>query len=109
LKAKFGSGAVGTEQDTGSGTAVDVVTLHRGKTTFYEIKTAPSVRASIRQALPQLLEYAFWPEERRADELVVVSHLAPTDSAKRFVAFLRSEFNLPLSYKQFDLNKNLLK
>jgi hypothetical protein len=109
LKSQLGSQAVGTEQDTGSGTAVDLVTQHQGKTTFYEIKTAPSVRASIRQALPQLLEYAFWPEERRADELIVVSHLAPTPAAKRFIAFLRREFLLPLSYKQFDLKTNSLK
>jgi len=109
LKSKLGSKSVGTEIDTGTGTAIDVVTQHKGKTTFYEIKTAPSVRASIRQALPQLLEYAFWPQERRADELIVVSHLPPTDAAKKYISFLRSEFGLPISYKQFDLTTNSLK
>lgn len=109
LKAQLGSRSVGTELDTGSGTAVDVVTRHRGKTIFYEIKTAPSVRACIRQALPQLLEYAFWPEDYRADELIIVSHLAPTAAANRYVRHLRQKFNLPLSYRQFDLNANLLR
>lgn len=109
LKKQLGSRNVGTELDAGSGTAVDVVTRHRGKTTFYEIKTAPSVRACIRQALPQLLEYAFWPEEERADELVIVSHLAPTAAAGRYVKHLRQKFNLPLSYRQFDLAADVLR
>lgn len=109
LRNQLGSRSVGTELDTGSGTAVDVVTRHKGKTVFYEIKTGPSVRTSIRQALPQLLEYAFWPEDRRADELVIVSHLPSTDAADRYIEFLRSHFNLPLFYKQFDLKANLLR
>jgi hypothetical protein len=109
LKKRLGSKSVGTELDTGSGTAVDVVTRHRGKTIFYEIKTAPSVRACIRQALPQLLEYAFWPADQRADELVIVSHLPPTAAAKRYVEHLRRKFNLPLSYKQFDVDADVLR
>jgi hypothetical protein len=108
LRKKLGAKAVGTENDTGSGTAVDVVTVHRGTTTFYEIKTGPSVRTSIRQALPQLLEYAYWPADRRADELVVVSHLPATAAAGRYIKHLRYTFNLPLSYRQFDLDANLL-
>jgi hypothetical protein len=32
---------------------------------FYEIKTALSARACIREALAQLLEYSYWPEHRR--------------------------------------------
>lgn len=109
LEAELGCQSVGTEQDTGSGTAVDVVTQHQGRTTFYEIKTAASVRACIRQALPQLLEYAFWPEDERADELIVVSHLPPTKVGERYIAHLRSKFGLPLAYKQFDLEANSLK
>lgn len=109
LKDQLGAKSVGTEVDTGSGTAVDVMTQSASKLTFYEIKTGPSVRASIRQALPQLLEYAYWPDERRAHELVIVSHLPITNAADRYIKFLRSEFHLPLSYKQFDLKTNLLR
>jgi hypothetical protein len=108
LRDKLGARSVGTELDTGSGTAVDVATKHDGKVTFYEIKTAPSVRACIRQAIPQLLEYAFWPKHRRADELVIVCHLASTKAADQYIKFLREEFSLPLSYRQFDLKANVL-
>jgi len=65
--------------------------------------------AIIRQALPQLLEYAFWPEEERADELIVVSQLPPTKAAERYVAHLRKRFGLPLTYRHFDLKTNSLK
>jgi hypothetical protein len=109
LKSLLGPRSVGTELDTGSGTAIDVATLAKGKMTFYEIKTGPSVRGNIRQALPQLLEYAFWPEDERADELIVVSHLAATKDADRYIAHLRKKFGLPLYYKQFDLKTNSLK
>lgn len=108
LKEKLGAASVGTELDTGSGTSIDLATQHNGKTTFYEIKTGASVRSSIRQALPQLLEYAFWPEEERADELIIVSHLPLSADADRYLRFLKGKFGLPISYKQFDLKKNVL-
>jgi hypothetical protein len=108
LKGRLGPDSVGTELDTGGGTAIDLATSHDGITTFYEIKTGTSVRSSIRQALPQLLEYAFWPEDRRADELIIVSHLPLTKDAERYVRHLRTVFGLPLTYKQFDLRAGVL-
>ncbi|HEX5279600.1 MAG TPA: hypothetical protein VFW28_05950 [Micropepsaceae bacterium] len=109
LKGKLGPDSVGTEQDTGSGTAIDLATQHNGKTTFYEIKTGASVRSCIRQALPQLLEYAFWPEEERAEELIIVSHLPLSPDGERYLRFLKKRFGLPISYKHFDLHKNVLR
>jgi hypothetical protein len=108
LRNKLGKDKVGTEVDTGSGTSIDVATQVNGQITFYEIKTGASVRASIRQALPQLLEYAYWPQDRRASELIIVSHLPITDTAERYLKFLRTEFDLPLCYKQFDLKAKKL-
>lgn len=108
LKDKLGPKHVGTENNTGSGTAIDVVTQYQGKTTFYEIKTGSTARACVRQALPQLLEYAFWPGEKRADELVIVSHLPATKDAVQYLDYLAREFGLPISYRQFDLDKDEL-
>jgi len=109
LVSKFGADHVGTENATGGGTAIDVVTRKRGLVTFYEIKTGRTVRACIRQALPQLLEYAYWPEAQRADALVVVSHLPVTPDAEKYLQHLRAKFSLPLSYLQFDMNANVLR
>lgn len=105
---QLGKHYVGTELNTGSGTSIDVVTKKNGKITFYEIKTSTSVRTSIRQAIPQLLEYAYWPAERRADDLVIVSHLPVTRTAERYLEFLRVQFKIPLAYRQFDLINDLL-
>ena len=104
LKGQHGAKNVGT----GSGTSIDVVTQLTGQTTFYEIKTGASVRSSIRQAIPQLLEYAFWPAEHRAHELVIVSQLPLTADGDKYLKFLRAEFKLPLSYRQFDLATDTL-
>jgi hypothetical protein len=60
LVEKYGKACVGTEVPTGDGTAIDVVVKTDLFCWFYEIKTDPSVRGSIRQAIPQLLEYAYW-------------------------------------------------
>lgn len=108
LQGALGAACVGTEVDTGCGTSVDVVTRRGGKVIFYEIKTSPSVRTNIRQALPQLLEYAFWPTEKRADELVIVSHLRLTTGGRRYLEHLRKQFGLPIAYRQFDLKTNCL-
>lgn len=108
LKGTLGAACVGTEVDTGCGTSVDIVTKQGDKVAFYEIKTSSSVRTNIRQALPQLLEYAFWPTEKRANELVIVSHLRLTAGGRQYLEHLRKQFGLPITYRQFDLNKNHL-
>lgn len=108
LRRELGASCVGTELDTGSGTFVDVATKQDGKLTFYEIKTARTVRTSIRQAIPQLLEYAFWPPDQRADELVIVSHLPITPDGDGYLSILRKRFQLPILYRQFDLEKDVL-
>lgn len=104
----LGAKNVGTEVSTGSGTAIDVVTNIKDDVTFYEIKTSTSVRASIRQAIPQLLEYAFWPQQKRADRLVIVSQLPLTNAASQYIEYLRKTFNLPIFYQQFSLKTGKL-
>lgn len=109
LASQLGPKNVGTEIDTGSGTAIDLATCDGiSNITFYEIKTSPSVRTSIRQAIPQLLEYAYWPSVERANKLVVVSHLPITNEAEVYLQQLREQFGLPLFYQQFDMTANTL-
>jgi hypothetical protein len=108
LCEKYGKNKVGTEQDTGSGTSIDVVTNVDGKKIYFEIKTGASVRSSIRQAIPQLLEYAYCGAEHRADRLVIISHLPVTRASERYLKFLRHTFNLPIYYQQFSLTDGVL-
>lgn len=108
LRDELGEENVGTEVATGCGTSVDLATRSSGSVTFYEIKTSPSVRTNIRQAIPQLLEYAFWPGAKRANKLVIVSHLALTKDAEQYLAHLRKRFKVPITYQQFSLKRKKL-
>jgi hypothetical protein len=72
LVLKYGDKNVGTENVSGVGTRVDVVVKRKEEYWFYEIKTAHSPRACLREAVGQLLEYAFWPGGQLATRLIVI-------------------------------------
>jgi hypothetical protein len=104
LVKKYGNACVGTENATGHGTSIDVVVKTDTFCWFYEIKTSRSVKACIRQAIPQLLEYAYWDAAKgKADELVIVGPKAVTKQAEAYLEFLRREFGLNLRYEHFEV------
>jgi hypothetical protein len=106
LVKEFGEDNVGTEIGTGQGTSIDIVVKTGKFCWFYEIKTAPTVRACIRQAIPQLLEYAYWHgKDDRADRLIVVSPLPITKEADTYLTFLRENFQLKIYYQQYEADK----
>lgn len=103
LAAQYGEENVATELPSGvSGTLIDAVHTDGDEVTFYEIKTSRTSRACIRQALPQLLEYAYWPDERRAQKLVIVGQCPATKSAILYLSRLRREFGIPVYYGRID-------
>ncbi|MCX5848204.1 MAG: hypothetical protein NTW65_01960 [Deltaproteobacteria bacterium] len=103
LTAKYGAGCVGTEVPTGAGTAIDVVIKTDTFCWFYEIKTTSSVKSCIRQAIPQLLEYAYWQAtDDRADRLIIVAPKKITPQAAKYLTFLRDRFKLNIHYEQFE-------
>ncbi len=102
LVARYGKACVGTEVPTGDGTAIDIVVKTDRFCWFYEIKTGSSVRVCIRQAIPQLLEYAYWQgDDSRADKLIIVSLKKLTPQAAAYLDFLRQKFKLNIHYEQF--------
>ncbi len=101
LVAEKGANAVGTENTCGSG-SVDIVVKERTGFTFYELKTSLSVRECIREALGQLIDYGYWPDQARAISLVIVSPNKLTKDAARFLDNLRARLGLPIFYQQFD-------
>ncbi|MES3004288.1 MAG: hypothetical protein V4787_26595 [Pseudomonadota bacterium] len=102
LVKQHGGAHVRTEQPTGNaGTSIDVVVKTASFCWFYEIKTAKSVKACIRQAIPQLLEYAYWHGGTdRCDRLIIVGRSGLTKHASAYLAFLRKTFGLELHYLQ---------
>lgn len=103
LVEEHGESCVGTELSPGYGdTSIDVVTDVEQVTTFYEIKTASSMRLCVREALSQLMEYAYWPDADRSQKLVIVAEAEPTEDGKAYLSKLKNDFNLPVFYSQVD-------
>ncbi len=104
LVAIYGKKCVGTEQATGQGTSIDVVVKTETFCWFYEIKVGKTLKACIRQALPQLLEYAYWRDDDDiAHRLIIASKFEITEDAETFMELLRTRFGLPLHYMQTKL------
>jgi hypothetical protein len=104
LADTHGPSAVGTEQQTGYGTSIDLVVKTKAFCWFYEIKTAASLKACVRQAIPQLLEYAYWHQNAlTVDRLYVAAKFAPTKEVTEYLQLLRERFSLPIYYEQIAL------
>ncbi|HEY8159890.1 MAG TPA: hypothetical protein VIF10_14420 [Methylobacter sp.] len=101
--AEHGEKCVGTEVPTGQGTSIDLVVKTEKFCWFYEIKTATSAKACIRQAIPQLLEYAYWDcTTHKVDSLIVVGPVPLTDEASKYLEFLRKMFSIPIYYEFYN-------
>ena len=80
---------------------VDIsLTSPNGSVTFIEIKPANSARNAIRQAIGQLLEYAHFPAENKAQRLIVVSdaELSPSGDEKKYLSHLSKLYGISIDY-----------
>jgi hypothetical protein len=99
LVSKYGVHKVSTEQLSGVGTRIDVVVKMREEFWFYEIKTALTARACLREAIGQLLEYGFWPGAQEPARLVVVGECPIDADGKEYLLRLRKQFSLSIEYE----------
>lgn len=99
LAERYSAENVGDDLKSGVG-IIDVVVRREGKYWFYEIKTAHSPRFCLREAVGQLLEYAFWPGSQEATRLIVVGETALDKEGKKYLHTLRERFSLPIEYEQ---------
>lgn len=108
LCEKFGADNIGTENDTGRGSRVDLVMRNKNEYVYYEIKTNPNIKDCLREAISQLVEYSYWPGGHEAKALVVVSDNPLTPDARRYVSMLRNRFQLPIYYQYLDMERGTL-
>ncbi len=102
LAGQYGRECVGCEVPTGLGTSIDLVVETPKFRWFYEIKVAQTLKACIRQAIPQLLEYAYWSADGvQVDKLIIVSSHPLSDAGNSYLQRLRDKFGVPLFYQQF--------
>ena len=100
LCAEFGRENVGTEVPSGTGGRIDAVSRENEKLTFYEIKVGHSVKALLREAIGQLLEYSIWPGANEPASLVVVGEPKASESAEQYLKVLNESLPFNVSYRQ---------
>ncbi|GJL75097.1 hypothetical protein [Nitrosomonas sp.] len=108
LVKKHGKGNVACEQSTGHGTKIDIAVKISDSYIFYELKTANTSKECIREALSQLLEYAYYPDNERASKLVIITPVDLSRASKSYLRKLRNLFNIPIFYQYFNLEQNRL-
>ncbi|WP_127158597.1 hypothetical protein [Xanthomonas arboricola] len=101
LRKEFSNCIMRVEHPTGTGGRADaVVRFPDGKLWLYEIKIADTAINVVREAMGQLLEYAFRPKGLNAAKLIVVGEPGLDEGTGRYLERLRSEFNLSIEYRQ---------
>jgi hypothetical protein len=99
LASKYGKDNVRTEQPSGVGTLIDIVVKMKDEYWFYEIKTALTPRACLREAIGQLLEYGFWPGAQEPTRFIVVGESPIDKDGLEYLSRLRKRFSLPFEYE----------
>jgi hypothetical protein len=93
--------AHGTEQVRLEVDGVDILVETAAEVVLYEIKSDLCPRTVIREALGQLLEYAYHPPRAYAlpVRLVIVGRCELADEERAYLTHLTTVFHLPVSYR----------
>lgn len=103
LVDNFGKSNVGQENPHNGG-RIDIVLKKEEKHfVFYEVKVASSAKACIRQAMGQILEYAYWNRSEIKVEMVIAGEYEMDKVTGDYLDFVRERFNMPISYKCIEL------
>jgi hypothetical protein len=99
LVTAHGPDNVSCEETTSSGRPADIIVSLSDGYELFEVKTAIAPRDCIREALGQLLEYAYWPGSPTFNALWIVGP-SPIDRETRdHLDGLRERFGIPLGYR----------
>jgi hypothetical protein len=106
LIAAYEADNVADEHPSGFGTKIDVVVRHgQDEFWYYEIKTATSPRACLREALGQVLEYAYWPGAQEPSRLIVCGESRLDDEGAAYLRRLNERFRLPIAYEHIAMER----
>lgn len=103
LASQYGEENVRTEQPSGVGTLIDIVVKMKAEYWFYEIKTALTPRACLREAIGQLLEYGFWPGAHEPARVIVVGESPIDEDGHEYLRRLRERFSMPIDYEAINI------
>jgi hypothetical protein len=104
LKNRYGKNNVEMEADY-----VDLTVIDEQRKILIEIKSDADARIAIRNALGQVLEYAYLRGlvDGYTAELVVVAPAPLTAAVSNYIERLRKKFGIPLTYCPFSLGDSL--
>lgn len=74
---------------------------------YFELKT-DNPKQSIRKALGQILEYAYFPNTEKAEKLIIIADEEPNENVIKYLDHIRDKFDLPISYRHFNIDTNEL-
>lgn len=96
LRSQYGAESVEMENEF-----VDLKLIESNRVTFIEIKMERTVKSCIRSALGQLLEYSHYPDQQKADALLIIGDACATENDRTYLSHIRMTFNLPIYYAQW--------
>lgn len=99
LSEKYGSQNVAVEHKH-LGNRIDIVVKSNSSFYFYEIKIGDSAKSCIRQALGQLFEYTYYPNNINASKMIVVGEPPLDKDSLTYIDLLKRNFNIPIEYLQ---------
>ncbi|TYQ00230.1 hypothetical protein C7447_101840 [Tenacibaculum adriaticum] len=99
---------ISTEKTRISNNLVDCAAKKGNVYILFEVKTANSVLACIRQALGQIIEYAILDVSLKIEQLIIIGPVTPTECDLTYLQNLKSKLKLPLHYWSYSVEeKNL--
>jgi hypothetical protein len=107
LKKKFPEDEISKEARlTGLNRSIDIHQKKSdGSSVIYEIQSYSDIKTSLRIALGQLLEYAYYPDRREHIGLILVTHLVADTETKKYIENLNRLFKLNIGIVGFDCER----
>ena len=98
LSKEYGSENVGTEISIGK-KKIDLVVKNSDSYNIYEIKTDPDVRICIREAIGQIIDYAYFECNDNINKMTIVGPTKINQEAYEYLENIRIKHNLPIYYE----------
>lgn len=85
---------------------IDLLLETSAERVFFEVKSELCTRRVVREALGQIMEYAYYRDhgDDRAVRLVVVGRSPATEDDIAYLTLLRAKFGIPIEYRQVYVN-----
>lgn len=103
LVFKYGCDCVGSELFIGNN-RIDVAVKKGTEFDIFEIKTCATSRACVREAMGQILEYAYLDSKESISRMYIVSDCYPEPDVEEYLERIRNQHKIPVFYLMQELH-----